>query len=149
METGIESKFPLDFNATVWSVEVAAPWIFFGDWCVAQTTNKNSALIHIANQFVHGTSIGAEKILSRQITQQIETLAAYVKRRLGALSESTAFPPLVWCRLAIQFWLEAGGQQKLVLIGYASWIIKKNRACPVFVFYEEVDACLLYASRCV
>lgn len=139
MTAGIESKFPLDFNYEVWTVEKAIPWIFFGDWHVDEPNNRTVAHKHIANLFVHGSSIHAERIISSEKRRLVEDLSIYLKRRLGPLDATSAFSPLAWCRLAIQYWLHMGRGQGLFLNAYVNWVIEKNNGGPAFVIYEESD----------
>jgi hypothetical protein len=70
---------------------------------------------------------------------RLEQLQKYMieQRPNGSvLSRKSEFSPLVWCRLAVQFWMIYGGRQNAFLSSMTKWIKDKNKKSSAFVFYE-------------
>ena len=125
--------FPLNFDAPMWSVEEAVPWIFFGD---SSEHSLWSEVTRIAVGYVVGEVDDRE--LSKSQSEAYANLQRHI-RMLGDLSRSTSFPPVVWCRLAVQFWLKHGGRQKVFTSAMTRWVIVMNRGGIAFVSYVSGD----------
>lgn len=131
--TAKPKKIPLNFDAPSWSIEEAVPWIFFGDSCEEQSWERVTKL---AVGYVVG-----EVDDGRLTPNQSAAFAAIQRhlRMLGVLSRGTAFPPLIWCRIAIQFWLEHGGRQQKFISAMTRWVKAKSKGGVAVVRYTNDD----------
>lgn len=131
--TAKPKKFPLNFDAPTWCIEEAVPWIFFGDGCEEPTWAQ-------ATKLAVGYVVGEvdDGRLRRESSAALATLQKHL-RTLGVLSRSTKFPPLIWCRMAIQFWLEKGGRQQKFITAMTRWVKDKNKGGVAAVSYKNDD----------
>ena len=131
--TAKPKKFPLNFDAPTWSIEEAVPWIFFGDSCEEQSWGQVTKLAvgYVAGEVDDGC-------LKKN---QSEAFAAIQKplRALGVLSRGTGFSSLIWCRIAIQFWLEHGGRQQKFISAMTRWVKAKSKGGVAVVRYTNDD----------
>ncbi|QRM20740.1 hypothetical protein GBK02_15835 [Dechloromonas sp. TW-R-39-2] len=125
----ISKVFPLDFNAQEWTVEEALPWVFFGDDS-GKGIWKEQAEFNV--QFVVGEA--DERSNNIHLKTCTRRLQKYFREH-GEVRRCTAFSPLVWCRLAIQFWLMLGGRQEAFMSAMTDWIKTKNKGGKAFVAY--------------
>lgn len=123
--------FPLNFDAPMWSIEEAVPWIFFGDM---REHPSWSELTTLAVGYAAGEV--DDRRLSRTQSESCACLQQHL-RMLGVISRGSFFTPLIWCRLAIQFWLEHGGHQKIFTTAMTRWVIEKNKGGMAFVSYKN------------
>lgn len=126
-----EEKFPLNFDATTWSIEEAVPWIFFGD---ASVEHSWPEVTKLAVGYVVGEVDDGR--LSRHQSEVFSGLQKHL-RKLGVLQRDTAITPLVWCRVAIQFWLEHGGRQRKFVSAMTRWVQAKNKGGVAMVRYTN------------
>lgn len=131
--TAKPKKFPLNFDAPSWTIEEAVPWVFFGDSCEEQSWEQ---VTKIAVGYVVG-----EVDDGRLTRNQFAAFAAIQRplRMLGVLSRGTAFSPLIWCRIAIQFWLEHGGRQQKFISAITRWVSTKSKGGVAVVRYTNDD----------
>lgn len=128
-----EEKFPLNFDAPTWSIEEAVPWIFFGDRSKEQSWSQVTKL---AIGYVAGEV--DDRTVSRSQSASLADLQRHL-RVLGVLSRNTSFTPLIWCRVAIQFWLKNGGRQQKFISAMIHWANAKNKSNVVAVNYKDID----------
>lgn len=126
-----EEKFPLNFDDKTWSVAEAVPWIFFGDGSAEQSWSEVTKL---AVGYVVGEVDDGR--LSRRQSAALSGLQTCL-RNLGVLQRDTAIAPLLWCRIAIQFWLEHGGRQRKFVSAMTRWVKAKNRNGIAMVSYTN------------
>lgn len=131
--TAKPKQFPLNFDARTWSIEEAVPWIFFGDSSEEQFWEQVTKL---AVGYVVG-----EVDDGRLPRNQSAAFAAIQRhlRMLGVLSRGTGFSPLIWCRIAIQFWLEHGGRQQKTISAMTRWVKAKSKGGVAVVRYTNDD----------
>lgn len=123
--------FPLDFNAQEWTVEEALPWLFFGDERNADVWKDKTKF---AVRFVVGDV--DERSNNIYLKPYIRALQRYISEHREVRSH-TAFSPLVWCRLAIQFWLTCGNRQDVFMSAMTKWIRQKNKGGTAHVVYLD------------
>lgn len=123
--------FPLDFDAQEWTVEAALPWVFFGD---ERDTEVWKDKTKFAVRFVVGDV--DERSNNIYLKPYIRALQTYIISEHREVRSHTAFPPLVWCRLAIQFWLTVGGRQDSFISAMTKWVRKQNKGGMAFVVYR-------------
>ena len=132
--TNREKNFPLNFNANYWSIEEAVPYIFFGD--LTPNEKVSEEIVRYVSNEIEETS------LIKQWDNEvylIELLQPYLIRLLPeelVMDRKIYYPPVVWCRIAVQFWLEHGSRQQTFIAAMTQWIKSKNQSGQVFVFYD-------------
>lgn len=131
--TNRAEKFPLNFDARTWSIEEAVPWIFFGDSSEDQSWSQTTEL---AVGYV-AAEVDDRKV-SRSQSADFAPLQRHL-RMLGVLTRDTSFTPLIWCRVAIQFWLKHGGRQEKFISAMTQWVETKNKGSVAVVNYKNVD----------
>lgn len=131
--TAKPKKFPLNFDAPSWSIEEAVPWIFFGDSCEEQSWEQVTKLAigYVAGEVDDGR-------LPRNQSAAFAAIQRHL-RMLGVLSRGTGFSPLIWCRMAIQFWLEHGGCQQKFISAMTRWVNAKSKGDVAVVRYANDD----------
>ena len=128
--------FPLNFDHSRWTVEEALPWIFFGDLDeITQQQVFLSAVKYIMNED-DGEAFKTRH--PKEFTLAVSLHKFLMSHRLqGAIpSRKDFYTPIIWCRLAVQFWLQHGGRQELFISAMTNWFEIKNRSGIAFVFYE-------------
>ncbi|RKT63096.1 hypothetical protein DFR40_0146 [Azonexus fungiphilus] len=122
--------FPLDFDAQEWTLEAALPWVFFGDF---RDKESWTDLTDFAIKFMVGdVDERSNSIHLKPYTRELQKHF----REHGVMRRHTAFSPLVWCRLAIQFWLKLGGRQEAFMSAMTKWVRKQNKGGMAFVVYR-------------
>lgn len=131
--TAKPKKFPLNFDAPSWSIEEAVPWIFFGDSCEEQTWEQVTKLAvgYVAGEVDDGR-------LPRNQSAAFAAIQRHI-RMLGVLSRGTGFSPLIWCRMAIQFWLKHGGRQQKFISAMTRWVRARSKDGMALVSYTNDD----------
>ena len=113
--------FPLDFNAKSWALNKAVPWVFFGS-----TPTPHSLEWVKATKSVIGRITGAESaknvLLPLTTKEKTESLLAFFQRLSSDWKSDLELPPVVWSRLAIQYWLMHGGRQDLFMKAFLLWL---------------------------
>lgn len=127
-----EEKFPLNFDDKTWSVEEAVPWIFLGNGSKSSSSSKRT-------KFIVGYVLGEEddRELRPAETKAYSDLQEALRSHLGTLSRGSSFPPLVWCRAAIQIWLKDGGYQQTFIAAMTRWVRAKSRNDAAMVTYTN------------
>lgn len=127
--------FPLNFNAESWALDEVVCWVFFGS-----TPTPDSLEWIKATKSVIGKITGAESaktvLLPLTTKEKTESLLAFFRRLSSDWKSNLELPPVVWSRLAIQYWLTHGGRQDLFMKEFLSWL--KN-ASNVVVQIEPVS----------
>lgn len=82
-----------------------------------------------------GTKLQAH---SENIHRMAELLRKCLKEIFSGLElePKKAFPPIVWCRIAVQFWLRHGGAQVMFMSEMTKWVRAKNKAGSAYVVYR-------------
>lgn len=128
--------FPLNFDHSRWAVEEALPWIFFGDLDeITQTQVFVRALKYIMNED-DGEAFKTRH--PKEFTLAVSLHKFLMSNRLqGAIpSRKDCYAPIIWCRFAVQFWLQYGGRQKFFTSAMTDWFERENNKGISFVFYE-------------
>lgn len=131
--TAKPKKFPLNFDASTWCIEEAVPWIFFGDSSEEQSWEQVTKLAvgYVTGEVDDGSLKQNQSVALASIQRHL--------RMLGVLPRGTGFSPLIWCRMAIQFWLEHGGRQQEFISAMTRWVKAKSKGGVAVVRYTNDD----------
>ena len=134
MVTNKSRSFPLDFDDKHWSVEEALPWVFFGDFNAEKTWADRTQ--YAVSYVVAEADDRTPSIYSCEHIKQLQKSL----RACGIVRRNSTFTPLVWCRLAVQFWLANGYGQEVFTSAMTCWVKRKNRGGVAFVSYKCADS---------
>jgi len=133
MATKRSESFPLNFDEASWTIEIAVPLIFFGDFDEPERQRlSQSAIQFLVNEVgttVFKTQYPPLNLIAEELHKELIAL-----RKRGAIADRTeGYAPLVWCRLAVQLWLEYGIRQKSFMNPMLHWIKTKCKDGPPLV----------------
>ena len=131
MTTG-SKLFPLNFDEPYWAIEDALRWVFLGSFDVPVSTL-------IVKYLVNEDEGRSLKPLVGNGYGYVEKLQKFLIVQLfrGSIpNRMDKFSPLVWCRLAVQFWMEYGGSQSAFTSAMTQWVKYKNRGGVAFISYR-------------
>ena len=113
--------FPLDFNAKSWTLEEAVCSVFFG----STPTRRSLEWVRVT-KFILAKLANSDVLPNGSPSQPTMKTAISLLRFLRRLStdwkSDLELPPVVWSRLAIQYWLLHGGRQELFMKSFVSWL---------------------------
>ena len=137
MATNRSGSFPLNFDAASWSIEDALPCIFFGDFQEPEMQLYSlSAVAFIVNE-TEKTIFKTQYPALNQLIDDLHRKLTVLRLRGKIANRSECYAPLLWCQLAVQFWLKYGLRQKTFTDALLSWIKGKNKKGAQLVFYES------------
>lgn len=129
--------FPLNFDAPNWSTEQAVPHIFRADLCSSPPSqnwlNQGKSLVDcISSNFGNVAPNKPNK-------NECEALCVHFKKYFAQFNGSS-LSPIMWCRLAIQYWLLYGRRQKTFIDAMTRWekTESKNGAAKVVYLSKGV-----------
>lgn len=128
------SPFLLNFDDSDWSFEDAVPAIFLSDCDPAQCRRLSPDMISFLLNEGGGNALAAE--LGKKRVELIDALHSYLMNvifRPSLPDRKKAHPPIIWCRIATQFWLINGGRQESFMSAMTNWIRKKNKWGTAYV----------------
>lgn len=109
----------LDFDADAWSCEKALPEIFLSD---LDHDGPRSLCEKIVKYLLNEADVPS--IEKDSHLWPVRKLKAYLGKIFleTELVRGEKYSPIVWCRVAIQFWLSAGGRQAVFMAGMTEWL---------------------------
>lgn len=133
--SNVVKPFPLNFDDDYWRIEEAVPFIFFGD--LALNKQESEEIVkYVSNEIEEGSLLKERGNQFRLIEPLQQYLIRLVPER-SIIDRKMSYSPLVWCRIAVQFWLTYGGRQKKFTLAMTQWIKNKNKLGRGFVFYDS------------
>lgn len=131
-------SFPLNFDAKQWAVEDAVPWIFF--WEEANSSFQSISTSVVPYLMNHDVGQSLRSQFGKDRFAAIENLQRHLINLLFRNSTpkpKRGFPPIIWCRVALQYWLNNGGGNEIFLAAMTRWAGNKSKQSPIFVFYDR------------
>ncbi len=113
--------FQLDFNASGWSTEDAVRWIFLGELAAAEGGEEWEVSV---SSVLAGLESTDQELPERLWPDQQDLVANVVRfmHKLGPSVLGSDLPPIVWSRLAIQYWLHHGGCHHPFMNAFGDWL---------------------------
>lgn len=136
MMTKLSKSFTLSFDAPHWSTEEAVPCIFFGDLDVADPQLVAQEIVKYVVNENEGAALKAQIGNQFQMVVALQMILIRLLPSGATPSRKNGYHPLVWCRLAVQFWLKYGGRQESFLSTMTQWIKANNKGGVAFVSYK-------------
>lgn len=134
------TDFLLNFNDSHWSFEDAVPAIFLGDWEADQRKRLSPDLILVLLNEGEGRALGAA--LPKERLEGIAALHDFLINKIfkpSLPSRERSLSPIIWCRIAIQFWLMHGGRQEIFVSAMTRWIKSKHKEGAAYVVYRSAN----------
>lgn len=113
--------FPLDFNAESWTLEEVVRWVFFGDTPTPESLDWVRATKYTMAKLA-GSDVPMKGLPSSPAKEAADRLLRFFRRLGSDLQSHLELPPVVWSRLATQYWLIHGGRQDLFMKEFLSWL---------------------------
>lgn len=114
-------SFPLDFNARTWTIKEALSWIFLGSLASGDSEERERCVAYAMARLGRGKpakSVG----LSIETKKIVDDVLSFLQQFRPTLSGLEELPPVVWSRLATQYWLKYGGCYGPFMRAMGDWI---------------------------
>lgn len=122
-----EQVFPLDFNAESWTLEEAVRYVFFGDYPASESGEWAWATEHVLAKLTDADLPGEDESNSLLAKKRAIELIKFLHPLVSKWQMGWSYSPMVWSRVAIQYWLKKGGCQKRFLNKLVSWLYTTRR----------------------
>lgn len=121
--TGQEQSvsFPLDFNATTWTIEEALRWIFLGSLAAGHSREWERGVAY-AIELLERRKPAKFIELSIETKKIVDDVLSFLQQFRPPLSGLGELAPVVWSRLATQYWLEYGGCYRPFMSAMGNWL---------------------------
>jgi hypothetical protein len=113
--------FPLDFNAESWKLEEVVRCVFFGSTPTPESIDWVKATKYLMAKLV-GSGVPKTGQPSLPTLQVADSLLRFCQGLSSDWQSDLELPPVVWSRLAIQYWLMHGGRQDIFMKQFLSWL---------------------------
>lgn len=113
--------FPLDFNATSWTIEEALRWVFLGSLASGDSKERERAVAYVLTR-LEGEKPDKSVGLSIETKKIVDDVLSFLQQFRQTLSGSGELEPVVWSRLATQYWLEYGGCYRPFMSAMGTWL---------------------------
>ena len=113
--------FPLDFNAVNWTLEEVVRWVFFCSTPTPESLAWRGATKYVMAKLAD-PDVPMKVLLSEPTKTVADSLLRFFRRLSSDWQSDLELPPVVWSRLAIQYWLTHGGRQDLFMKEFLFWL---------------------------
>ncbi len=135
--------FPLDFNAESWTLEEAVRHVFFCDYLASASGEGALATEHVLAKLKDADlpEEGHDDGISFLAKKRAVNLIKFLQPLFSKSQMDCSYSPMVWSRLAIQYWLKNGGCQNRFMNKLVSWLNKtRNSSWLVESIFPEGKA---------
>lgn len=117
-----QDAFPLVFHAVSWTTESAVKWIFCRTDTDANGSEECSLFVSSVLEGLTSAEQQAPRILAPGTQRDVKNLVSFLRESGSKVWPSDGLPPIVWSKLAIQYWLQHGGCNPVFMTALGDWL---------------------------